>query len=53
MNNDWQSYAALGVVVITAVLLLRTKFRKKSSSGCGTCGCSSGQKAKPGSLPGK
>jgi hypothetical protein len=45
MSGDWQTWAALGVVVITAVLFVVRAIRKrrKAASGCasaGDCGCS-------------
>jgi hypothetical protein len=38
MSSDFQTIAALGIVAITVVLLLRAFFRKKKNPGCGS-GC--------------
>lgn len=38
--NDWQSWAALGVVAITAVIFLFRATSRKKQGGCeGSCGC--------------
>jgi len=38
--NDWQSWAALGIVVFTAMLFLRRAMNNRKKSGCGgSCGC--------------
>ncbi len=43
MNSDWQTWAALAVVAITAVLYVRRvlgKRKKRSGGSCGgDCGC--------------
>lgn len=40
MNPDWQTWAALLVVAIAAVLLVRAGFRKRKNPGCGgECAC--------------
>jgi len=50
MNSDWQSWAALGVVVITAVVFSLRMRKAKGKAGCGSgCGCSGGAQ-KPGQL---
>jgi hypothetical protein len=36
MSNDWQTWTALGIVVITAVLYIRHLLRRKSKGG-GSC----------------
>lgn len=39
MNNDWQSWAAAGVVTVTAAaFLVRAMKRRKKAAGCNTCG---------------
>jgi hypothetical protein len=39
MNEDWQSYAAIAVVVLTAIVFaFRIAGRRKSGCG-GGCGC--------------
>jgi hypothetical protein len=39
MNTDWQTWAAAGVVAITAIIFLSRALRKKKTGGgCGTCG---------------
>lgn len=40
MNStiDWQTWAALGVVIVTA-LVFAIRQSKKKSGGCGSCGC--------------
>jgi len=48
--DDWQSWAALGVVVVTAAAMLWRTIRnqKAGGSGCGgSCGCGSKIKVKP------
>lgn len=43
MNQDWQSWAAIGVVVVTSLIFVARSFRKKKKSGgCSNC---SGSKA--------
>ena len=44
MNNDWQTWTALGVVALTAVLYVRYLMRRKKNRGSGgscdsDCGC--------------
>lgn len=37
---DWQTYTAVGIVVITLVIFLVRLARPKKKSGCGhNCGC--------------
>ncbi len=37
---DWQSYTAVGIVVITLAIFLVRLARPKKKSGCGhNCGC--------------
>lgn len=43
---DWQTWAALGIVAFT-VLLLAARSLSKKSKGCGSCGCGSQAKQKP------
>jgi hypothetical protein len=39
MNGDWQTWAAAGVVVVTAMVFARRLWRrKKKHGGCSTCG---------------
>lgn len=40
LTTDWQTWAAIGVVVLTVLLLIgRTVLRaRKKSGGCGKCG---------------
>lgn len=38
MNPDWQTWAALGVVALTAAAFLARALRKKKVGGCSTCG---------------
>lgn len=37
-TTDWQTWAAIGIIVVTA-LLFAIKSAKKKSGGCGSCGC--------------
>lgn len=40
MNEDWQTWAAAGIVAITAAIFLFRLTRKKRKPGCGSaCGC--------------
>ena len=41
MNStiDWQTWAALGVVIATALVFAIRSSKKKKSGGCGSCGC--------------
>jgi hypothetical protein len=40
MNSEWQTWAALIVVAIAAVLLVRSALRKRKNPGCGGgCAC--------------
>lgn len=39
MNNDWQTYVALLVVLVAAVLLTRSFLRKRHNPGCSSGGC--------------
>ena len=37
---DWQTYTAVGIVIITLVIFLVRLARPKKKSGCGhNCGC--------------
>lgn len=39
MSADWQSWAAAGVVAMTALVFLsRALMRKRKGGGCNTCG---------------
>ncbi|HEY1080723.1 MAG TPA: FeoB-associated Cys-rich membrane protein [Prosthecobacter sp.] len=39
--NDWQSWAALGIVVITLAIFVRKALTPRKKGGCGGgCGCS-------------
>ena len=38
MNSDWQTWAAAGVVIVTALIFLSRVLKKKHGSGCSTCG---------------
>lgn len=45
MTQDWQSWAAIGVVIFTIIVFLSRSLRKKKKSGgCSNC---SGSKAAP------
>lgn len=48
MNSapDWQSWTAIAVVVITA-LVFAVKSAGRKSGGCGSCGCGRSQDKKP------
>jgi hypothetical protein len=46
--NDWQSWAALGVVGITAMIFLVRNLRPNKKGSCGG-GCACAQK--PGKIP--
>jgi len=38
--GDWQTWAALAVVLLAVLFLLSKVLRKKKKSGCGSgCGC--------------
>jgi hypothetical protein len=37
MSNDWQTWTALGVVAVTAVLYVRYVLRRNKRSGSGAC----------------
>ncbi|MCW0219750.1 MAG: FeoB-associated Cys-rich membrane protein [Prosthecobacter sp.] len=40
-TNDWQSWAALGVVAVTLAIFLIRNLKSGKKSGCGgACGCS-------------
>jgi hypothetical protein len=45
MNNDWQTWTALGVVIITAALFAARAMRKKKG-GCSSCGSANAPIAK-------
>jgi hypothetical protein len=47
---EWQQVIALGIVVITAMLFVFSRFRKRKGffKKGGTCGCSAGGSAQPG-----
>jgi hypothetical protein len=49
MNFDWQSWAALAVVLATVAIFVAraVRSRKKGSACGGGCGCSPKIKAKP------
>ena len=38
-TTDWQTWAAIGVIVVTALAFAIKSARKKAGSGCGSCGC--------------
>jgi hypothetical protein len=40
MTSSLQTIIALGIVALASLLLLRSWFGKKKSSGCGSAGCS-------------
>ncbi len=40
MSATLQTITALGIVALASLLLLRSWFGKKKSSGCGSAGCS-------------
>jgi hypothetical protein len=42
MNPDWQSYMAITVVTLTAVIFLKRTLLKKKAKGAGGCGSSCG-----------
>ncbi len=44
-SANWQTWAALGIVIVT-VSLLAMRFFSKKSGGCGSCGCGSKDKLK-------
>jgi hypothetical protein len=38
--NDWQTWAALGAVILATLFLVRKATRGKKKAGCGhDCGC--------------
>ncbi|MBB5032237.1 FeoB-associated Cys-rich membrane protein [Prosthecobacter vanneervenii] len=40
MNQDWQSIAAIAVVLVTAVLFIARSAKRRKKPGCGgSCGC--------------
>ncbi len=44
--SDWQTWATLAVVAVTALMFLRNALRKKKAGGCGSgCGCSASKKS--------
>jgi hypothetical protein len=44
--NDWQSWAAPAVVIITAMVFIVRAFRGRKKGGCGGgCGCTQKMKA--------
>ncbi len=45
-TTDWQTWAALGVVLFTAVVFA-VKSAKKKSGSCGSCGCGAAHPKKP------
>lgn len=48
MNSftDWQTWAALAIVIVTALIFAVRSAKKKSSGGCGSCGCGHAQEKK-------
>ena len=44
--SDWQSWTAIAVVVVTA-LIFAVKASGKKSGGCGSCGCGRSDNKKP------
>lgn len=38
-TTDWQTWTAIGVIVVTALAFAIKSAKKKSGSGCGSCGC--------------
>jgi hypothetical protein len=52
MNQDWQSFAALGVVLgtLTIFVIRAVRSRKKGGSCGGGCGCAPKIKSKPKSV---
>jgi len=51
-STDWQTWAALGVVLLTA-LIFAIKSSKKKKEGCGSCGCGASHAKKPMADPAK
>ncbi len=49
-DNDWQSWAALAVVVVTMGIFLARSLRRKKPGSCGS-GCGCGSSAKKPKLP--
>ncbi|TDU62490.1 hypothetical protein EI77_04655 [Prosthecobacter fusiformis] len=48
MMNDWQSWAAPAVVLLTAVIFLTRCILNRKKSGCGGgCGCTQKLKSPP------
>jgi hypothetical protein len=44
MNNDWQTWAALGIVALPLALLVRRAFRRhRSHHDCGCAGVDAGR----------
>ncbi len=40
MNQDWQSIAAIAVVLVTTVLFIVRSAKRRKKAGCGgSCGC--------------
>ena len=39
-SSDWQTWAALGIVLLTALIFAINSSKKKKGS-CGSCGCGS------------
>jgi hypothetical protein len=38
MDSDWQTWAAAGVVLVTAIIFVNRMLGKKKRGGCNTCG---------------
>ena len=38
MSTDWQTWAAAGVVIVTALVFVNRAVKKKKHGGCNTCG---------------
>jgi hypothetical protein len=38
MSGDWQTWAAAGVVLITALAFALRSLKRKKHGGCNTCG---------------
>lgn len=45
-STDWQTWAALAIVVVTALIFALRSAKKKSSGDCGSCGCGHAQEKK-------
>ncbi len=46
MNPDWQTWAAVAVVIITAILFV-VRSKRKKTGGCASCNGGSTPRVKP------